>query len=1077
MSTEYLLPVADGNYTAFTASGCAADWQCVDDPVGSPDDATTRLTLSGTTTPTRQSVVVAAYSQGGTINSVTVTGRATRSGTGTASIRIFLRIGGTDYDGDSQNLPSAAAYANYTQGWTTNPATGLAWTTADLAALEAGVLITNGGITNTSSVTQVYAAIDYTIPDPREQEPLTFYLLPQPSTAIFTGRVASAPADPYTDISYSAGVTGSFGAPLPGQSVWFGSTSGGKERGVRRLRSWSGGGTLTIDESDDVGPLIQANDYITIRWDFRLWPKYPYFLQSGETVTTFEDRDIAFSNQTLNWYPVAVPPPPGVGFIEAGQTTINFVDRSQALAAGATITNWLWKAWDSAEGTSTSQGTEASPVAFTYTSPGWHLVSLTVTDSNANSHTAYTWAIVIDPDDPEAVAFIDFDAANDNADFEQGGGACSFAVRGTGATVATFPEECLIVHAVRGDMTTPTGSWPYRTNVLFVGYVLGDSARQDPDTSEVTFRAGTIDTVMRNTSAFPVSLTNKATPTEWTQGANLTVGRVLSYMYKWRSTLDTMTPVILPDYSGLIARQDFGKDRLYDRVNSDLMRSMWGKAVATHQSVLYHVIDYNLQNAVERATATTRKTLHKGVWINDVTIEERSNYDWTANQVEMSGVAYNGGDIEQLCPLFSQAPGDAMKAYGNQLVYDRLILLTQADLNVRCGHALVKANHQYPIYRMQFINDGSFTIGPQELFPAVIESGDNNRGISYTGNLIPRRINRQYDHAGGYFIVSVDFEPESSGEPGVTVEVDCSPPSQKATTTQPPPVADGGPVALVAGTTGTSFYFEPGLTRPWQRRVSGLADPEQIGFLDQIPDPWSTFKQGYSPDKTIIWGAGRGFLVRSVDSGTTWKDRSSYIDAPAWPGETGTALTSVELARLQADIFNENRLFVLARWQYGSDYHGAVYKATDGFDFTVHNLTGTSQCRPLGMSLDKGGTGALYVTTWENGAPTGLYLRVYDTDDMSLLRRVSLGAASSADVDAQMYYANPFNRLGAADEVYLFGRMNQPQGFTGTVHVLSNDGAGATGSYSVVENTWSTDLCAAFGADEDGNLYAVRATV
>jgi hypothetical protein len=173
MSTAYLLPVADGNYTSFTAAGAANDWQCIDDPVGAPDDATTRVSLTGTTTPTRESAVLGAYGSGGTINSVTITGRAIRSGTGTGSIRIFLRIGGTDYDGDSQNLPSGASYANYTQAWATNPATGLAWTSADLAALEAGVLITNGGITNTSSLTQLYAAVDYTPGQPGQPWPVS----------------------------------------------------------------------------------------------------------------------------------------------------------------------------------------------------------------------------------------------------------------------------------------------------------------------------------------------------------------------------------------------------------------------------------------------------------------------------------------------------------------------------------------------------------------------------------------------------------------------------------------------------------------------------------------------------------------------------------------------------------------------------------------------------------------------------------------------------------------------------------------------------------------------------------------
>lgn len=1073
MSTAYLLPVANGSYTQFALSGCAAAWQCVDDPVGSPDDSTTYLSAANSTK--RQSVVVAEYNNGHTIHSITVHARIAQvffAGTG----YLLVRIGGVDYESAGKVLPrdDSGTFSDYSETWTTNPATGLAWTFTDLAALEIGLRAVQVAI-STTRLTQIYVAVDYDAPR-ADLEPLAFYLCPQPATTIFTGRVASTPTDPYMTIAYNTGVTGSFGAPLPGQTVHFGSTAGGKERGVRRLRSWSGGGTLSVDESDDTGPLIQANDYITIKWDFRLWPKYPRFVQVGENVTAYEDYDTAYNNQTLDWYPVAVAGPPGAAFIEAGQAQISFVgDQSRAMAPGATLTNYLWTAYDSVEGTSISQGTEASPVTFTWAGAGWHLVSLRVTDSNGNSHTAYTWAIAIDPDSPEDVAFIDFDAVNDNQDRSQGGGSLSCAVRGTNANTTVFPEECLIVHIARGDMITPTGSWPHRTNILFVGYVVGGSVRQNPDTSEVSFRAATVDAVMKNTSVYPPSLKFVSAPASWLEAAQLDTARALSYMYKWRSTLDTMTPVILPTYAGLISRQDFGKDRLFDRVQSELMRSIWGQVAATHQGVLYHEIDYNLMNAAERAAVTTRKVLHKGVWVGDVTIEERSNYEWTANQVEMSGVAYSGGDIEEICPLFSQAPGDATKVYGAQLVYDSLILLSQDDLNVRCGHALAKANVSPTVYRMQFINDGSFTLR-QEKFPAVIEAGDNNRGLSYNGNLIPRRISRQYNHEGGYYTVSVDFEPEVSGTPGTTVEVDCSPPAQKLSTLAPVPLSDGGPVALIAGTTGTSFYFEPGPTQTWQRRVTGLADPAQIGFLDVIPDPWSSFKQGYSPEKTIVWGAGRGFLVRSVDSGTTWKDRTGYVDAPAWAGETGTVINSVDLIRLQGDIFSENRLFILARWQYGGNYHGAVYKTTDGFDFAAHNITGSSQVRPLGMSLDRGNGGTLYVTTWES-EPTGtIYLRAYNTSDMTLSRRVSLGTASSAEIDAQSRYANPFNRLGAADEVYIYGNMDRPQGSTGTVHILKNIGGGATGSYSVIENGWSTDACGTFGADENGNLYAVRQT-
>jgi hypothetical protein len=157
MSTAYLLPVADGNYTAFTATGCTNDWQCIDDPVGAPDDTTTMLSTPATA---RQSVILDAFTQGGTINSVTVHFRVFH-GASVATGVAFLRIGSTDYDGAGQTLPNDSTYHNYSQIWVTNPATSLAWTSDDLAALEAGLSTTFAGIGSTR-LTQLYAEVDYT---------------------------------------------------------------------------------------------------------------------------------------------------------------------------------------------------------------------------------------------------------------------------------------------------------------------------------------------------------------------------------------------------------------------------------------------------------------------------------------------------------------------------------------------------------------------------------------------------------------------------------------------------------------------------------------------------------------------------------------------------------------------------------------------------------------------------------------------------------------------------------------------------------------------------------------------------
>lgn len=922
--------------------------------------------------------------------------------------------------------------------------------------------------------------VEYIEPITEQINTLSFYLIPQPSTTIFTGRVDSAPASPYVSVDYNTGITGSFGAPIPGQSVWFGSTAGGKERGVRRLRSWSGGatGTIEIDESDDTGPLIQANDHITIKWDFRLWPKYPRFVQSGTEVTIFEDYDIAYTNQTIQWRPVANAGSVAVEFLEGGQAQVSFVgDKSFALAEGATLTSYLWTAYDSTEGTSTSQGTEASPVIFTWTAPGWHLVSLQVTDSNGQTHTNYTWAIIIDPANPENVAFLDFDNISDSFDFEQGGGECSFVVRGD-ASISEFPEEALIVHACRGDLTTPTGVWPNRQNTLFVGWILSDSIRQNPFSGDVSFRAGTIDAIMRNLSMFPVSLTDRNTPVDWTQAKNLNVDRAASFLWKYRSTLDIMTPIIPSDFTGLIQRQDFSPTNLYSQLQNELISSILGQVVSSHQGVLYHTIKYNLRNSPERATVDTRKTLHKGVWVDNVTIEEITDYVQPANQVKMSGIFYPGGEVSDICPAFSEAPGDAMKVYGSESNFDRLIILSQSDLNTRCGHALADLNEQYPGYIMRFINDGAFTTVPQELFPAIIESGDNDRAIAFNGNLIPQRINRSYDHVGGYFFIDVSFKPETSGVAGVTVDLPCGPPDQKLpnTVTPDPPAGIPSQTALIASTTGSSFYFAPGLDQTWEARVNDLTSDE-LGIRAIDPDPWTTFKQGYNIETQIVWASGKGFLVRTENTGNNWGRRSSYLEPPpAWSGETGTPTSSIDFLRLSTDIFIEDRLFVLASWQYTGGYHGAVAKTDDGFSFDWFNVTGSEQVRPLGMSLDRGNGGKLYITTWERDSdPTGtIFLRQYNTSDMSLAGKFSLGAATVSDIDSQVYYANPFNRLGQSNEVFVYGRMNNPQVNSGTVHVMLNTNCGATGAYSVIEQSWGADVCGAFGADFDGYYYAVR---
>jgi hypothetical protein len=244
-----------------------------------------------------------------------------------------------------------------------------------------------------------------------------------------------------------------------------------------------------------------------------------------------------------------------------------------------------------------------------------------------------------------------------------------------------------------------------------------------------------------------------------------------------------MTSIIPLEYTAELKSQDFNAANLFGMFKS-LMGDAWGLPISDHQSVLHLVRDFNLQTTAERATATTRKTLHKGIWVAAIDIAERGEYEQPVRKVKWNGVYYPGDNAAAI-PLFSEAPGDVMDSWGNEQSRSGLILTTQADLNIRTGYAYSRANQRYPSVSMRFLNDGSFAIVPQEIFPANVEAGDNNRGLVWTPDLIPRSIRRSYDHQQGVIDYQVTFEPSVTGPGGITVvaassDMPAKPPSSTA---------------------------------------------------------------------------------------------------------------------------------------------------------------------------------------------------------------------------------------------------------------------------------------------------------
>lgn len=169
MATQERLPTSDGAINNWTALSGGSKFSEVDDPVGTPDDATSYVYKSGSNG--AQQFGFTAFSISSSAISLLKQFVRIRHGAGTTGGRWVPRIGvnGVDYSGTTV-LGGAigTSFGDHSNDWLTNPATGAAWTEADIEGTGAAPLQTfylvasNISGTNEIRCTQTYLQVDYT---------------------------------------------------------------------------------------------------------------------------------------------------------------------------------------------------------------------------------------------------------------------------------------------------------------------------------------------------------------------------------------------------------------------------------------------------------------------------------------------------------------------------------------------------------------------------------------------------------------------------------------------------------------------------------------------------------------------------------------------------------------------------------------------------------------------------------------------------------------------------------------------------------------------------------------------------
>lgn len=151
---EILVPSGSGSVTELTASGCIANWQCVDDAV--PDENGSYVWSSSTVS------ALDLYQTGDPVDtncrivSVTIHFRA-RKFVRDSYARAILRIQGTLFEGAEETL--TADFSDYNAQWTMNPSTGSAWTWQEITDIEIGVGLRASRWTHPPRCTRVWLEV------------------------------------------------------------------------------------------------------------------------------------------------------------------------------------------------------------------------------------------------------------------------------------------------------------------------------------------------------------------------------------------------------------------------------------------------------------------------------------------------------------------------------------------------------------------------------------------------------------------------------------------------------------------------------------------------------------------------------------------------------------------------------------------------------------------------------------------------------------------------------------------------------------------------------------------------------
>jgi hypothetical protein len=580
---------------------------------------------------------------------------------------------------------------------------------------------------------------------------------------LYCGTVTSSPAMGARQITV-VNVSGSLAAvdaALPDLTVYVGTSCGDYSKSKRRLRSRSGQ-VLTLDENS----VDWANgDVITVMLSYDLWSVFPYI--DPDTKVFYKDYNIAYTDENEFMNPVAIMGPHQAKFLDGPTVVFNLVaSDSYPVADSASITTYAWTT------TGGSIANAADPTTtITFDTPGQYIITLTVTDSNANTQATRRVYFVHQRTGANA-PYLDFEFdRSPEGSWDNGGWSCGVSIRGD-ADQSEFPDNTLCVLWAE---TFWSGEEHYIVdgyNIIMVGYIRSENVIKELDAGSVTFDIVTIHELLKNARCFSVSLEYDASPDTWWKMDDLTIGRAVHHVWRWHSTLFYVTDVYLPILTSntelLRAVDDFEGNDLYSMVdNFTYQHSIFAHVVCNKYGQVYVEQDLAMLDEADRAAATVAVTLADRDRRGPTDLDYGRQTPEDVSHAIVSGTYFDGS---QAYVIIAQAPGYLPSPWGeDEVSFERLVLGSQAYANMIAGRVIAVANGWIEEVGVPMAGNWlpALDIVPQNWVQLNVQAADTKRGIALEGNFHLRGITSDIEVRGGTCFVDLSLVPEEFGPDGV----------------------------------------------------------------------------------------------------------------------------------------------------------------------------------------------------------------------------------------------------------------------------------------------------------------------